>query len=218
MLSVETAQIPSSEKVVHVPTPAENYASLTTNNKAYLNSNYPPQKTDPGFPGVRDDFHWDTTTDEPHRTRRKVIIGKYPEIKALMGHCWKTKYSTVGLVVAQFGMAYYLLDKMWTMEYWVLSYLFGATMTHSLFLAIHEISHFLAFKAPLHNRLLAIVANLPIGIPYCAAFRGYHMEHHTLQGSEGVDTDLPTHIEGVLLGSTLGKLFFCTFQILFYGS
>lgn len=42
------------------------------------------------------------------------------------------------------------------------------------------------------------------------------MEHHTLQGLEGVDTDLPTKLEGMLFSSLPGKLFFCTFQILFY--
>jgi sphingolipid delta-4 desaturase len=90
-------------------------------------------------------------------------------------------------------------------------------MTHSLFLAIHEISHFLAFEKPNYNRYLATFANIPIGLPYWAAFRGYHMEHHTLQGTDSIDTDLPTRIEGVLFSSTMGKLFFCTFQILFYG-
>lgn len=67
------------------------------------------------------------------------------------------------------------------------------------------------------NRYLGFFANLPIGIPYSIAFRGYHMEHHTLQGVDGIDTDLPTRIEGRLFQSTLGKLFFCIFQILFYG-
>jgi sphingolipid 4-desaturase/C4-monooxygenase len=89
-------------------------------------------------------------------------------------------------------------------------------MTHSLFLAIHEISHFLAFEKPIYNRYLALVANIPIGIPYCAAFRGYHMEHHTSQGYDQVDTDIPTKLEAQLLASTLGKLFYCIFQIMFY--
>lgn len=47
----------------------------------------------------------------------------------------------------------------------------GATANQNLFLAIHEISHNLAFKNGLANRLLAIFANLPIGIPYSASFR-----------------------------------------------
>jgi sphingolipid delta-4 desaturase len=51
------------------------------------------------------------------------------------------------------------------------AYVIGATANQNLFLAIHEISHNLAFKAPEWNRALAIFANLPIGIPYSAAFR-----------------------------------------------
>ncbi|KAJ3272882.1 Sphingolipid delta(4)-desaturase DES1 [Terramyces sp. JEL0728] len=194
----------------------EQYENLPTNSKPFTGSYPPLKKGDKGFPAPKQDFHWDETTDEPHRTRRKVILQKYPQIQELYGHCAKTKYSVLFLVSAQFAIAYYLKDKMWTAQYWILAYVFGATMTHSLFLAIHEISHFLAFKKPLHNRLLGFFANLPIGIPYCTAFRGYHMEHHTLQGVDGVDTDLPTKIEGVLFQSTLGKLFFCIFQILFY--
>jgi sphingolipid delta-4 desaturase len=192
------------------------YEELHTNNKAFKGVYPPTKKADPGFPTPQTDFHWETT-DEPHRTRRKLILQKYPEIQELFGHCPKTKYYTVLSVAAQFGLAYYLKDKMWTWEYWLISYFIGATITHSLFLAIHEITHFLAFKSPNMNRYLAMIANLPIGIPYCTAFRGYHMEHHTMQGTDGVDTDLPTKIEGILFSSMAGKLFFCTFQILFYG-
>lgn len=53
----------------------------------------------------------------------------------------------------------------------VTAYVVGATANQNLFLAIHEISHNLAFKSPTANRLLAIFANLPIGIPYSASFR-----------------------------------------------
>ena len=55
----------------------------------------------------------------------------------------------------------------------------GATANHSLFLAIHELSHNLGSKYTLENKLLAMLANLPICVPYCVTFRPYHMEHHT---------------------------------------
>jgi sphingolipid delta-4 desaturase len=42
------------------------------------------------------------------------------------------------------------------------------------------------------------------------------MEHHKYQGVDGIDTDLPTRIEGLLFNSVPGKMFFATFQILFY--
>lgn len=42
------------------------------------------------------------------------------------------------------------------------------------------------------------------------------MTHHKALGVDGLDTDLPTSLEALLLDSVLGKAFFCTFQILFY--
>ena len=83
------------------------------------------------------------------------------------------------------------------------------------------------------NRLLAIFANLPIGIPYSASFRvrerkpqkelklltrkqPYHLTHHKSLGVDGLDTDLPTALEAVFLDSVAGKAFFATFQIFFY--
>ncbi|MBF3371938.1 fatty acid desaturase, partial [Leptospira interrogans] len=76
------------------------------------------------------------------------------------------------------------------------------------FLAIHEITHNLAFKGIKENKLLAMVANLPIGVPYCVTFKGYHIEHHKSLGEDGVDTDLPTAFELACLNNVLGKTFF----------
>jgi hypothetical protein len=54
---------------------------------------------------------------------------------------------------------------------WGTAYVIGATANQNLFLAIHEISHNLAFRSPRMNRALAVVANLGIGVPYSASFR-----------------------------------------------
>jgi sphingolipid delta-4 desaturase len=53
-----------------------------------------------------------------------------------------------------------------------------------------------------------VFANLPIGLPYCAAFRPYHLEHHKFLGIDGIDTDLPTRFEALFLQNVLGKAFF----------
>ena len=102
------------------------------------------------------------------------------------------------------------------MPFLLTAYVVGATANQNLFLAIHEITHNLAFKSPWANRFLAVVANLPIGIPYSASFRPYHLTHHKSLGVDGLDTDLPTAFEAWFLDSVAGKAFFATFQILFY--
>ena len=55
--------------------------------------------------------------------------------------------------------------------FFLTAYVIGATANQNIFLSIHEISHNLAFRSPLANRLFAVFANLPIGVPYSAAFR-----------------------------------------------
>lgn len=75
-------------------------------------------------------------------------------------------------MLLQLGCAYYLRHTpFFSLKFFLLAYVVGATANQNLFLAIHEISHNLAFRTPWMNRALAIFANLPIGIPYSASFR-----------------------------------------------
>ncbi|KAH8671038.1 fatty acid desaturase-like protein [Xylariales sp. PMI_506] len=162
------------------------------------------------------DFFW-TYTEEPHRTRRLAIIKAHPEVTKLCGPEPLTKYVVLLVVGIQILCTYILRDtSFFSLRFWGLAYVVGATANQNLFLAIHEISHNLAFRSPTANRLFAIVANLPIGIPYSASFRPYHLTHHKSLGVDGLDTDLPTALEAVFLDSIFGKAFFCTFQIFFY--
>ncbi|ROV90593.1 hypothetical protein VSDG_07411 [Cytospora chrysosperma] len=164
----------------------------------------------------KEDFFW-TYTEEPHRTRRLAIIKAHPEVTKLCGPEPLTKYVSAFVVALQLLCAYSLRDQpFWSWQFWGLAYVVGATANQNCFLSIHEISHNLAFRSPLANRLFAIFANLPIGIPYSASFRPYHLTHHKSLGVDGLDTDLPTAIEAVVFDSILGKAFFCTFQIFFY--
>jgi sphingolipid 4-desaturase/C4-monooxygenase len=163
-----------------------------------------------------DKFFW-TYTEEPHRTRRQAIIKAHPEVTKLCGPEPLTKYLVVLVVCLQLFCAYQLRDtRILSWQFLMTSYLVGATANQNLFLAIHEISHNLAFRSGLLNRAFAIFANLPIGIPYSAGFRPYHLTHHKSLGVDGLDTDLPTAVEAIFLDSLLGKAFFCTFQIIFY--
>jgi len=126
------------------------------------------------------------------------MLHKYPQIKSLYGPCPRTKFICTGLVLVQLASAYLLRGAPW----WLLlsfAYLFGGVINQALLLAIHELSHNLAFQKPWHNRLFALFVNLPVGVPVAETFRYYHLLHHVHQGHQGTDTDLPTELEGRLL-------------------
>ena len=184
------------------------------------------------IPAAKDDFFW-AYTEEPHKSRRHEIIKAHPEVYMTSFYscsncsCFQVlklcgpEPLTIPLVLLvvslQIACAFLLRSSaVLSWQFIFTAYVIGATANQNLFLAIHEISHNLAFKSPFPNRVLAIIANLPIGIPYSASFRPYHLTHHKSLGVDGLDTDLPTALEAWFLDSVAGKAFFCTFQILFY--
>lgn len=163
-----------------------------------------------------DKFFW-TYTEEPHRTRRQAIIKAHKDVLKLCGPEPLTIYTVTLVVLLQVTCAALLKDSpVLSWPFFLTAYVIGATANQNLFLAIHEISHNLAFRTPVYNRLFAIFANLPISLPYSAGFRQYHLTHHKSLGVDGLDTDLPTALEAVFLDSVFGKAFFCTFQLIFY--
>ena len=136
-----------------------------------------PKEKSARFDG--DQFFW-SYTEEPHRTRRQAIIRAHPEVTKLCGPEPLTKYFVLAVVALQLICAVLLRNSpVLSLRFIATSYIIGATANQNLFLAIHEISHNLAFKAPLANRLFAVFANLPIGIPYSAAFRVSNPMLHT---------------------------------------
>ncbi|KAI5288648.1 D-serine ammonia-lyase dsd1, partial [Ascosphaera atra] len=117
------------------------------------------------------DFYW-ADSEEPHRRRRMAIIKAHPEVLKLCGPEPLTKWVVAGVVLTQFVCGFLLRNTpILSWKFFLTAYIIGATCNQNLFMAIHEISHNLASKKPFENRLLAIFANLPIGIPYSAAFR-----------------------------------------------
>lgn len=187
----------------------------------YLKGNrWAPKKV--GIPSDPNDWLW-LMTEEPHRSRRRAILQDHPEVKKLMGHTWTTKWITLAVVSLQLIIAYHFgrmsetgQRSAWSWQFFLTAYIIGGTAHQNLFLAIHEITHNLAFPTILPNKLLAMFANLPIGIPYAMLFKSYHIEHHRYLGEDGIDTDLPTRLELICLTNVFGKAFFATFQILFY--
>lgn len=89
-----------------------------------------------------------------------------------MGHEPSTKFIVLLVVAIQFCTAYALRHTSpLTPLFIFVAYAVGGTANHNLFLAIHEITHNLAFKGIRPNKYLAMFANLPIGIPYAATFK-----------------------------------------------
>lgn len=74
--------------------------------------------------------------------------------------------------------AFFVRDAPWW-KVWLAAYAIGGTASQNLFCAQHELSHFLAFKRPVLNRVLSFASNCPLVVPMATAFRKYHQEHHS---------------------------------------
>ena len=162
------------------------------------------------------DFSW-STSDEPHATRRREILSKYPEIAQLFGTEPLTFPIIVAIFATQMFFAYLVssLSLSWPLLF-LLSWIVGGTLNHSLQLAVHELSHNLCFDSSLANKCAAIFANLATGFPSSVSFQKYHMDHHQWQGVDGVDTDIPTQAEIALFSTSLRKVLWILLQPVFY--
>jgi len=166
-----------------------------------------------------DDFIW-TDSPEPHAGRKREMmkeLGK--KVQELQGHEPLSKFLVTPLVCLQIYIGYLMREEALgggSLLFWVTAYVVGATLAQNLFLANHEVSHNLFFKTVTANKLYGIFANMPMLVPYFIAFKEYHQEHHKFQGSDGIDTDLPTELEARLLSSVPGKLFYMFNQTWFY--
>ncbi|KAM9066101.1 sphingolipid delta(4)-desaturase/C4-monooxygenase DES2 isoform 1-T1 [Sarcophilus harrisii] len=165
---------------------------------------------------TRGNFEW-VYTDQPHTQRRKEILAKYPAIKSLMGPDPHLKWIVSCMVLTQFCACYLVKDLSWR---WVFfwAYAFGGCVNHSLTLAIHDISHNVAFgnKFSRRNRWFAVFANLPIGVPYSASFKKYHVDHHRYLGGDKLDVDIPTDFECWFFCTPMRKLLWLFLQPVFY--
>jgi len=172
----------------------------------------------------RDKFY-DVPFGQPHTARAMEILEKHPEIAELFNKPeWRTKWYILATVLIQTCMAMYVADKSWPV-FIAAAYIIGATCHQSLFVCVHELSHYLSAQSKFWCRSHSILANLPIGIPFVATFEPYHYDHHRFQGQVGHDTDIPTEFEAHFFTHyfsynyytrCLGKAVFMFNQILFY--
>ena len=61
-----------------------------------------------------------------------------------------------------------------------------------------------------------MIVNFPLVFPFCVIFRAYHLDHHKFQGQDGIDTDLPSHIECRFVTGPVTKTIWASGQILAY--
>ncbi|KNC47217.1 infertile crescent [Thecamonas trahens ATCC 50062] len=163
---------------------------------------------------IVNDFIW-SSKDEPHASRRRAILAKYPEIKQLMGYDPRTKWMVAFLWLTQTALAAWLAGHSY-LRIVVVAYAFGAVASQSMLLAIHELSHALLFKNRAINNAFGILVNLPMLLPASATFKRYHLIHHKQQGVDMVDVDIPTALEARIFRGKLGKAIWVSLQGFFY--
>ncbi|KAF2363309.1 Fatty acid desaturase domain [Trinorchestia longiramus] len=164
----------------------------------------------------RTDFEY-TELEQIHAVRRREILKKHPEVKTLFGPDPMLGVWVVLIVLFQVASLFFVYHMHWV-PFLLMSYCVGGTLNHSLTLAIHEIGHNLVFghRYPLANRIVGMIANLPIGLPMSVTFRIYHIGHHKDQGVPEIDTDIPTRLEAKLFCTTFGKIIWMMLQPFFY--
>ncbi|MEP0369348.1 MAG: fatty acid desaturase [Cyclobacteriaceae bacterium] len=160
------------------------------------------------------DFIW-SKEKEPHFERRKLILKEYPEVKKLFGVDPSVKYKALLVMFLQLSIPLFFLPEN-PFLFMGMVLVFGTTLNHIIVLAIHEITHDLAFKRKELNNWFAMVINFPLVFPFAMAFKAYHAEHHWYQGKKGIDTDIASRIEALIFRGFFGKLIWMILQIPFY--
>lgn len=168
----------------------------------------------------RDDSFAREEHDDPHPKRRQAILDKHPEIQQLCGVPGRyTREVSVAMVAVQLTMAYGF-GRVWDVSWvWLVlaAYAIGGSMIHLAGVIMHEATHCLVSGSPLYNKIWGLIVNIPVPVPIALSFRRYHLEHHTFQGVEGKDPDLPLAFELLLIrGSTAHKFLWMAFYPLMY--
>jgi len=162
----------------------------------------------------RDDFLL-SYTDEPHASRRKIILKKYPQIEKLFGPDSRPVPYVIAIVISQFVLAY--AQRFWSFPFFLfVAWAYGGAASHSLSLMTHEVSHNLVFESKFYNDYFGIFCNIGMGLPTSTMFKRYHMEHHLFQGVFGKDVDIPTHWEGRMFTGIILKMVWLFLQPVFY--
>lgn len=159
------------------------------------------------IPGRDQDFARDDM-DEPHLKRKHALLLKHPQIEKLYGTDINTFYIATLINIVQLGLAFYFgrYHAHWAL-YVLTAYFIGGTATGMVGVVIHEACHNLVTGCNWVDRVIGLYTNIALPVPISQSFRRYHIEHHTWQGVEGRDPDLPLEWEKNLIrGNTLKKI------------
>jgi sphingolipid delta-4 desaturase len=139
-------------------------------------------------------------------------MDKHSELRSLFGRNPWTAVIAVAVVAFQVAVAWALSDaSIWLVI--LVAWLVGAFASHILFVVIHECTHRLVFRSAHANRVVGILANLPMFVPSAMTFERCHLKHHAFQGVYDRDVDLPSYWEIRLFGSSaIGKALWLFFQ------
>lgn len=76
------------------------------------------------------------------------------------------------VIISQWVLAYFSRFMSWPV-YLLVAYIYGGTVSHSLFLMTHELSHHLIFKTKSANEDFAMFCNCGMGIPAAITFKRF---------------------------------------------
>ncbi|KAI8061832.1 fatty acid desaturase-domain-containing protein [Gilbertella persicaria] len=160
------------------------------------------------IPGQDKDFARDDM-DEPHLKRKHAMSLTYSDqIQKLYGSDIRTFHVATFINLIQLGLAYYFghQGSHWS-TFVLVAYLVGGTATGIVGVIIHEACHNLVTGSSIYDRLIGLYTNIALPVPISQSFRRYHIQHHTWQGVEGLDPDLPLEWEKNLIqGNSIKKI------------
>lgn len=149
---------------------------------------------------MNQDFTYSETPNF-HTVRRREIVAKAPEVRALMVKNRSSALWIIALVLLQWVASSFAAGANW----WLLvfaAFAFGAFVNHALYVLMHECTHSLVFKSPLLNRLFGLICDFALVLPSAMGFQRYHLYHHRYLGQYEMDPDIVSHGEARLIGNS----------------
>jgi sphingolipid delta-4 desaturase len=167
-------------------------------------------------PGLAGPFFAFDDSVEKHSARRNAILKAHPEVRELYGSYPIIFLDSFSRVLLMIFLSWTVSDLSWPWLIFV-SWIVAGTINHTLALALHELSHGLAFGKPLYDNLAMLAVNTVMGLPTAMSFKYYHPLHHDALGRYSEDTDLASLWETrVFHNSRLLKFVRICCQPLFY--